>query len=65
MVRRWAELEPLLAGDLDARRGERAASLSRNLDRRRSDDLQHTEAVFTQLRRTLETALAGDRAQCS
>jgi superfamily II DNA or RNA helicase len=59
VVRRWPELEPLLAGDLDARRGERAASLSRDLERRRSEDLQHTEAVFTQLRRTLEMALEG------
>lgn len=60
VVRRWGELESLLAGDLDARRGERAVSLTRNLERRRSDELQHTEAVFAQLRRTLETALAGE-----
>jgi hypothetical protein len=60
VVRHWAELEPLLAGDLEARRGERAASLSRNLERRRAEDLQHIEAVFTQLRRTLETALAAE-----
>jgi hypothetical protein len=56
---RWPELEPLLAGDVKARATEVVASLERDLARRQGGETRHTEAVFAQLRRTLETALEG------
>jgi superfamily II DNA or RNA helicase len=59
LTERWADLEPDLAGDVRARAAERLGSLQRTLDRRRSDETRRVETVFTQLHRTLETALSG------
>jgi len=56
----WDRLEPLLAQDVQARKIERTGSLVRSLQRRRADDEQRTRGVFTQLRATLETAVASD-----
>ncbi len=58
-VRRWAELEPLLAADVQQRAGERLGSLRRTLDRRRAEEARNVETVFTQLRATLDSALEG------
>lgn len=59
LVERWAELEPALASDVQARARERLASLQRTLAHRRDDETRRIESVFSQLRLTLETALAG------
>ena len=59
VVIRWPELEPLLAGDVQARAVERVAALERDLARRQEQETRSTEAVFGQLRLTLEGALAG------
>lgn len=59
IVGRWAELEPLLAKDVTTRAEERLASLQRTLARRREDETRRVEAVFSQLRVTLQIALAG------
>lgn len=56
----WDRLEPLLAQDVQARKSERTGSLVRSLQRRRADDEQRTRGVFTQLRATLQTAVASD-----
>lgn len=56
----WDRLEPLLAQDVQVRKAERAASLVRSLDKRRVDEQDRTRAVFTQLRATLQTAVASD-----
>ena len=56
---RWAELEPALASDVQARATERLASLQRTLARRREDETRRVEGVFSQLRLTLESALDG------
>jgi superfamily II DNA or RNA helicase len=56
---RWPELEPMLAGDVQARAEERLAALERDLARRQDDETKRTETVFAQLRRTLESALEG------
>ncbi len=56
---RWHELEPLLAGDVRARATEVVAALQRDLARRQGEETRHTQAVFGQLRRTLESALEG------
>ncbi|MGW5289715.1 DISARM system SNF2-like helicase DrmD [Rhodococcus pyridinivorans] len=58
----WERLEPLLAQDIQVRKTERAGALVRNLDRRRRDEEDRTRGVFTQLRATLQTAVAGDGA---
>ncbi len=60
IVQDWERLEPLLAQDVQVRKGERATSLERSLDKRRSDEQDRTRAVFTQLRATLQTAVASD-----
>jgi superfamily II DNA or RNA helicase len=62
LVEHWAELEPALASDVQARAGERLASLQRTLARRRDDETRRIEGVFCQLRLTLESALAGPGA---
>ena len=62
LVERWPELEPLLAGDVQQRAGERLASLQRTLARRREDETKRIEAVFSQLRVTLQNALEGPAA---
>ena len=54
MVARWPELEPLLAGDVQARAAERVAALHGTLRRRQDEETRRTEAVFDQLRLTLE-----------
>ena len=59
LVERWAELEPALASDVQARATERLASLERTLARRRDDETRRIQAVFSQLRLTLESALVG------
>jgi superfamily II DNA or RNA helicase len=59
LVRRWTELEPLLAGDVQQRARERLDSLQRTLARRREQEARRVEAVFSQLRITLQTALEG------
>lgn len=59
LVERWPELEPLLAGDVQQRARERLASLQRTLTRRREDETKRIEAVFSQLRVTLQNALEG------
>jgi superfamily II DNA or RNA helicase len=56
-VQRWAELEPLLVGDVQQRAAERLGSLRRTLDRRRIEEARNVETVFTQLRATLDSAL--------
>ena len=60
IVQDWERLEPLLAQDVQVRKGERATSLERSLDKRRGDEQDRTRAVFTQLRATLQTAVASD-----
>jgi hypothetical protein len=62
LIKRWAELEPLLAGDVAVRAKERLDSLQRILARRREDETRRVEAVFGQLRITLRTALEGPGA---
>ncbi|MGH3222753.1 MAG: DISARM system SNF2-like helicase DrmD [Streptosporangiaceae bacterium] len=62
LAQRWPELEPLLAGDVQQRAGERLASLQRTLARRRDDETRRIEAVFTQLGLTLRSALEGPGA---
>jgi superfamily II DNA or RNA helicase len=57
LAARWPELEPLLAADVQQRARERVASLQRTLTRRREDETKRIEAVFTQLRLTLRSAL--------
>jgi superfamily II DNA or RNA helicase len=59
LVQRWSELEPLLAGDVQQRAKERLDSLQRTLNRRRDEETKRIEAVFSQLRITLQTALEG------
>ncbi len=59
MVARWPELEPQLAGDVGARAAERVAALGRDIARRQEQESRSTEAVFGQLRLTLESALTG------
>ena len=56
----WPRLEPLLAEDIQARAGERKDSLARTLARRRSDDERRIRGVFTQLKRTLQSAVESD-----
>ncbi|MBF6102271.1 DEAD/DEAH box helicase [Nocardia cyriacigeorgica] len=60
IAREWDRLEPLLAQDVQVRKGERAALLVRSLDKRRVDEQDRTRAVFAQLRATLQTAVASD-----
>lgn len=60
IARDWDRLEPLLAQDVQVRKGERADSLVRSLDKRRVDEQDRTRAVFAQLRATLQTAVASD-----
>ena len=57
VVTRWPELEPLLAADVQARAAERLTTMERDLARRRDDETRRTEAVFAQLRLTLQSAL--------
>jgi hypothetical protein len=59
LVDRWADLEPLLAGDVQLRATERLDSLRRTLDRRRAEEIRNVETVFTQLHATLDSALNG------
>ena len=59
VVARWPELEPQLAEDVRVRAAERVAALERDLARRQEQETRSTEAVFGQLRLTLESALAG------
>jgi superfamily II DNA or RNA helicase len=56
---RWADLEPLLAGDVQVRAKERLQSLRRALDQRKDTEIKNVETVFTQLRATLDSALDG------
>jgi superfamily II DNA or RNA helicase len=63
IIQRWAELEPLLAGDVTVRAKERLDSLQRTLIRRREDETSRIETVFTQLRASLRTALEGPSAR--
>jgi hypothetical protein len=62
LIARWAELEPLLAGDVAARAKERLDSLQRTLSRRHEDETRRIEAVFGQLGMALRTALDGPDA---
>jgi superfamily II DNA or RNA helicase len=59
LVRQWADLQPLLARDVQQRAEERVASLQRSLARRCDEETRRIEAVFSQLRLTLQTALDG------
>jgi FtsZ-binding cell division protein ZapB len=54
---RWADLEPLLANDIQVRARERKSALQRTLDARQADERRSVETVFTQLKATLDTAL--------
>ncbi|MDH6291894.1 DISARM system SNF2-like helicase DrmD [Rhodococcus opacus] len=60
VVQDWDRLEPLLAQDVQARAKERLSSLVRTLERRRGDEDERIRGVFTQLRKTLQTAVASD-----
>jgi hypothetical protein len=57
LASRWPELESLLGEDVKVRATERVASLERELARRRDTETKNTQAVFSQLRLTLEGAL--------
>ena len=56
---RWAELEPVLADDVQRRAKERKARLQRELDQNEARAQRDIEAVFTQLKANLDTALDG------
>jgi len=56
----WQRLEPPLAEDIQARAEERLSSLTRTLESWRSDDEQRVIGIFTQLRKTLKTAIESD-----
>ncbi len=56
---RWPEVEPLLAGDVQARAAERVTALGRDIAQRQGSETRNTRAIFGQLRQRLETALAG------
>jgi hypothetical protein len=58
-ARRWDELEPLLANDVQLRAKERKARLQRELDHNEAKESRDVEAVFTQLKANLDTALEG------
>jgi superfamily II DNA or RNA helicase len=57
VVVRWPDIEPLLGEDVRVRAVERVTSLDRDLARRKDAEAKNTQAVFTQLRLTLEGAL--------
>ncbi len=57
LASRWADLEPLLANDIQVRARERKSALQRTLDARKADERRSVETVFTQLKATLDTAL--------
>ena len=57
LASRWADLEPLLANDIQVRARERKSALQRTLDAREADERRSVETVFTQLKATLDTAL--------
>ena len=59
---RWAELEPLLANDVQLRAKERKERLQRELDQNEAKQTRDVEAVFTQLKANLDTALDGPGA---
>ena len=58
-ARRWSELEPLLANDVQLRAKERKSRLQRELDQNEAKETRDVEAVFTQLKANLDTALEG------
>jgi superfamily II DNA or RNA helicase len=57
VARGWAELEPLLAGDVQHRARQVRESLQRTLNRRCDEETRAVETVFIQLRRSLGAAL--------
>ncbi len=59
---RWAELEPLLAGDVEQRAKERRERLQRTLDQREATEQRNVDTVFTQLKANLDSALDGPGA---
>ena len=59
---RWAELEPLLADDVQRRAKERKGRLQRELDQNEAREQRDIEATFTQLKANLDTALDGPGA---
>jgi superfamily II DNA or RNA helicase len=54
----WAELRPLLAGDIAARAAVRKAALERDLAGRQADELAGVDAIAEHMRRSLTEALA-------
>ena len=59
---RWAELEPLLANDVQLRAKERKERLQRQLNQNEAKEARDVEAVFTVLKANLDTALDGPGA---
>ncbi|MGI8677383.1 MAG: DISARM system SNF2-like helicase DrmD [Jatrophihabitans sp.] len=57
LVDRWSQLEPWLVEDVQARAGRQRDTLNRALQARLQADVGRTNAIFDQLRATLQTAL--------